>query len=60
VTREIAQATFIILDSYGSTASTIAKAQGASNNVDCNAMTTTSTAQQSAFYAMLQGATTIK
>ncbi len=38
----------------------IAKAQSASNKIDCNAMIWTSTTQQSFLDVILQGATTIK
>jgi hypothetical protein len=38
----------------------IATAQGASNKIDCDAMETMLTTQQSFFYVVLQGAMTIK
>jgi hypothetical protein len=47
--RKIAQATSNLFHQCGSTTSAIAKAQSASNNIDCNAMTTTLLVQQSFF-----------
>ncbi len=57
---KITQASTYLFDWCRPTTSTIAKAQGASNKIDCNAMMTMLTMQQSFFNVLLQEAMTVK
>ncbi len=58
--HKIAEATTILFHQCGSTTLTVAKAQGPSNKIECNAMTTMSTMWQAFFCVVLQRARTIK